>query len=129
MSSEHDDAHDNSHDNGAIITAFCDAWSRGDVDAIVGAFTDDAVYHNIPMQPIEGREQIDGFIRPFLSAGSINFDTVRQVVDGDLVMNERVDTIVQGERTIALPVMGVFELRDGKIAAWRDYFDLQTFTG
>ena len=30
-------------------------------------------------------------------------------------------------KTIALPVAGVFELRDGKIAAWRDYFDLQTF--
>jgi limonene-1,2-epoxide hydrolase len=27
-----------------------------------------------------------------------------------------------------LPVAGVFEVRDGKIAAWRDYFDLATFT-
>ncbi|MDX2381329.1 MAG: limonene-1,2-epoxide hydrolase family protein [Acidimicrobiia bacterium] len=117
------------HDNGAIITAFCDAWTRGDADAIVAAFTDDAVYHNIPMQAIAGREQIDGFIRPFLATGSITFDTLRQVVDGDIVMNERVDTVVQGDRTIELPVMGVFELRDGKISAWRDYFDLQTFIG
>jgi limonene-1,2-epoxide hydrolase len=23
--------------------------------------------------------------------------------------------------------MGTFEVRDGRIAAWRDYFDLQTF--
>jgi limonene-1,2-epoxide hydrolase len=23
--------------------------------------------------------------------------------------------------------MGTFELRDGKIAAWRDYFDLNTY--
>jgi limonene-1,2-epoxide hydrolase len=23
--------------------------------------------------------------------------------------------------------MGIFELRDGKIAAWRDYWDLQQF--
>jgi limonene-1,2-epoxide hydrolase len=117
------------HDNGAIITAFCDAWTRGDADAVVAAFTDDAVYHNIPMQPMVGREQIDAFIRPFLASGSIMFDTLRQVVDGDLVMNERVDTVVHGDNTIELPVMGVFELRDGKIAAWRDYFDLQTFTG
>ena len=121
--------HDNAHDNGAIVTEFCDAWTRGDVDAIIGAFTDDAVYHNIPMQPIAGREQIEAFIRPFLSTGSISFETLRQVTNGDIVMNERVDTVVQGDRTIVLPVMGVFELRDGKIAAWRDYFDLQTFTG
>jgi limonene-1,2-epoxide hydrolase len=26
-----------------------------------------------------------------------------------------------------LPVMGVFEVKDGKIAAWRDYFDAQMF--
>jgi len=24
-------------------------------------------------------------------------------------------------------VMGTFEVRDGKIAAWRDYFDLNTY--
>ena len=29
--------------------------------------------------------------------------------------------------TIELPVMGTFEVRDGKIAAWRDYFDLNQF--
>jgi limonene-1,2-epoxide hydrolase len=28
---------------------------------------------------------------------------------------------------VEVKVMGVFELRDGKIAAWRDYFDLAGF--
>lgn len=121
------------HDNDAIVTAFCEAWSRGDVDAIMDAFTDDAVYHNIPLAPIHGREAIDGFVRPFLTAGSITFETLHQVCNGDVVMNERIDTITQpspdGDTTTALPVMGVFELRDGKIAGWRDYFDLKMFTG
>lgn len=118
------------HDNGAIVSAFCDAWTRGDADAIMDAFTDDAVYHNIPMAPIHGRAAIDEFIRPFLAGGSIAFETLHQAVDGDVVLNERVDTVTQpGKETIALPVMGVFELRDGKIAGWRDYFDLQMFRG
>jgi hypothetical protein len=28
---------------------------------------------------------------------------------------------------IELPVMGTFVVRDGKIAAWRDYFDLNQY--
>ncbi|WP_367120236.1 limonene-1,2-epoxide hydrolase family protein [Phenylobacterium sp.] len=27
-----------------------------------------------------------------------------------------------------MPCCGVFHLRDGKIALWKDYFDLQTYT-
>lgn len=49
------------------------------------------------------------------------------VASGDLVMTERVDNfLVQGTR-VSVPCMGVFELRDGKIAAWRDYWDLKLF--
>ncbi|MGV9835694.1 limonene-1,2-epoxide hydrolase family protein [Nocardia niigatensis] len=29
---------------------------------------------------------------------------------------------------IELPVTGVFEVRDRRIAAWRDYFDMVPFT-
>mgnify|MGYP001794544829 CR=1 FL=1 len=32
-----------------------------------------------------------------------------------------------GDTVISVPCMGIFELRDGKIAAWRDYWDLQQF--
>jgi limonene-1,2-epoxide hydrolase len=44
-----------------------------------------------------------------------------------IVMNERTDRFQIGERWVELPVMGVFELRDGRIQAWRDYFDLAQF--
>jgi limonene-1,2-epoxide hydrolase len=46
---------------------------------------------------------------------------------GDVVLTERVDVFVSPGKRIELPVMGTFELRDGRIAAWRDYFDLQQF--
>lgn len=117
------------HDNDAIVRAFCDAWTNNDVDAIVDSFTDDATYHNIPMDPVVGRDAIETVIRGFLSGGTIAFETTHQVAQGDLVMNERVDTANLGDRTVDIPVMGVFEMRGGKIAAWRDYFDLATFTG
>lgn len=117
------------HDNGQIISDFCDAWGRGDLEHIADAFADDAVYHNIPMQPMHGKEAIVAGIGAFLDGNTIVFETHHQVVDGNLVMNERTDTITMPDRTIEIPVMGVFELADGKIAAWRDYFDLATFTG
>lgn len=42
-------------------------------------------------------------------------------------MNERTDSFKIGDDTIALRVIGVFELTNGKISAWRDYFDLQQY--
>jgi limonene-1,2-epoxide hydrolase len=45
-----------------------------------------------------------------------------------MVLNERVDRFFWPERTIELPVMGTFEVSDGVITAWRDYFDLNQFT-
>jgi limonene-1,2-epoxide hydrolase len=47
--------------------------------------------------------------------------------DGEVVMVERVDNFLVGETRVAVPCMGIFELRDGKISAWRDYWDLRQF--
>jgi limonene-1,2-epoxide hydrolase len=43
------------------------------------------------------------------------------------VIAERVDHTRAGNKTVDLPCVGVFEIRDGKIACWRDYFDLETY--
>jgi limonene-1,2-epoxide hydrolase len=39
-----------------------------------------------------------------------------------------VDRFIFGDRALSIPVMGAFEIRDGKISAWRDYFDMASFT-
>src|SRR5207247_7783806 len=44
---------------------YCAAWTDLDVDAICDWFTDDAVYHNIPIDPVTGREAIKGMIQTF----------------------------------------------------------------
>jgi limonene-1,2-epoxide hydrolase len=44
-----------------------------------------------------------------------------------VVLTERVDAFITPTLTIELPVMGTFEIVDGKIAAWRDYFDLNMY--
>ncbi len=114
---------------GALVQSLADGWAAADLDAIMAHFTDDAVYQNVPMEPRVGTEAIRAEIEGFLAMGTFHFDTLRQTVQGDLVMNERVDTIKMGDAEIAIPLMGVFEIRDGRIAAWRDYFDPSPFAG
>lgn len=117
-------------DPAAVVASLEAAWAAKDVDAIVSHFADDAIYHNIPMDPAVGvdaiREVITGFVG---MADSIVFETRNQVVDGGMVMNERVDTFVIAGNPVAIPVMGVFEIEDGRIRAWRDYFDMAGFSG
>jgi limonene-1,2-epoxide hydrolase len=58
---------------------------------------------------------------------SIEFRILNIAADGSTVLTERLDIFVLPNVTIELPVMGTFELRDGKIAKWRDYFDLNQY--
>jgi limonene-1,2-epoxide hydrolase len=113
-----------------LVRSFCDTWSRRDVDELMGYFADDAVYHNIPLEPAVGHQAIRAVVEMFLGmTSSIDFDVHQQLTAGNVVMNERTDNMVVGDKSIALRVAGVFEVVDGKVAAWRDYFDMGQFTG
>jgi limonene-1,2-epoxide hydrolase len=118
------------HSPDEVVTEFCKKWLTADPDELAGYFTEDAVYHNIPMAPVQGREAIKEFIAGFTAGfDGIDFQVHRQVSDGNVVMNERTDVMHRKDGgEIPLPVAGVFEVIDGRIAAWRDYFDLATVT-
>jgi len=111
-----------------IVRRFCAAWSSINVDELAEYFTDDAVYHNIPIAPVTGRDMIKSTIAGFTGGvEKVEFRLRNIVADGPIVLTERVDVFVLPSGTIELPVMGTFEVRDGKIAAWRDYFDMKQF--
>jgi limonene-1,2-epoxide hydrolase len=59
----------------------------------------------------------------------VRVDISHIIAAGPVVMVERVDHFVGSERTIELPVVGVFEVQGGKITAWRDYFDSAQLAG
>lgn len=116
-------------ENEKLVTDFCVSWSRKNVEEILAYLTDDCFYHNIPMEPCVGKGAIRQFVEPFLKeAQSAVFEIKHTTSAGNVVMNERVDRFVMGPKKIELPVAGVFEIRGGKISAWRDYFDLTSFT-
>lgn len=116
-------------DNIEVVRDFVGAWSRLDPDELVGYFTDDICYHNMPMGPVNGIEQVRGMIAAFIGDWTeTTWDLLNIAATGDVVFTERVDRITAGDRRVDLPVAGVFELEAGRIRVWRDYFDLGTYT-
>jgi limonene-1,2-epoxide hydrolase len=123
-----------------VVRRFCAAWSNNaGVAELAAFFTDDAVYHNIPLPQVAGRDaiakNIATFIRPGAAAApgvvpveSIDFRIINIAANGPVVMTERVDVFKLPNKSFELNVMGTFEIRHGKIQAWRDYFDLNQFT-
>ena len=113
-----------------IVTDFCNAVPRRNVEELVGFFSADAVYHNIPIAPVKGREAIAATLRGFIDPSTqAEFELLSLAAEGSKVLTERIDRFTINGKKIALPVMGAFEIdAQGKISAWRDYFDLAQFT-
>ena len=117
-----------------VVRRFCVAWSEDmGADALAAFFTDDAVYHNIPLAPVRGREAIANNFATFIRPGppgveGLDLRILNIAANGPVVMTERMDLFKLPGKSFELPVMGTFEVSDGKINAWRDYFDMNQFT-
>jgi limonene-1,2-epoxide hydrolase len=111
-----------------VVARFIDAWPGGDPAHLASFFTDDAVYHNIPLAPVKGKDAIKGTLETFVpQSPAVEFVMLNIASSGPVVFTERVDKMTFGGKRVELPVAGVFEISGGKITAWRDYFDLQQF--
>ena len=116
-------------DNVSLIIDFIKAWSRLDVDELVDFFAPDGVYHNMPIGPVAGHGELKAFIGNFVAAWTTTeWDILNIVSAGDVVIAERLDRTRVGETPVDLPCCGVFEMEQGKIKVWRDYFDMATYT-
>lgn len=112
-----------------IVNAFMAEFDaeHPDPDTLASYFTDDAVYHNMPMEPAEGIEAVTAALKGVSQMTSRGWEVLHSAANGDVVLNERIDRFAIGGASVDVAVCGVFELRDGKIARWRDYFDLASF--
>jgi limonene-1,2-epoxide hydrolase len=98
------------------------------VDRLLQFFLPDAVYHNMPLPPLQGIEAIRTTLETFVAPAEwIEFEVLNIAVNGNVVFTERIDRFRFLGKEVALPVAGVFELEGEKIRAWRDYFDMQTW--
>ena len=99
-----------------------------DDEAFLSHLTDDIEYHyHVSSRPLIGKEWVAKFLRKY---AEITADVVWRIdrhaetedalwVEG---YEEYLDT--RTNEKVAHPYMGIFEFRDGKIAKWRDYFEM-----
>ena len=112
-----------------LVRDFLGAWEGRDIDYITSFFTEDAVYHNVPVAPIAGLANIRAIFQAFLGAfRSASLEIVEIAAAPGLVIAERMDRFVLNDgRKVDLPVTGVFILAGRKIVRFSDYFDLACF--
>ena len=115
-------------DNVSIVREFIESWSSLDADRLAEYFTEDGTYHNMPTQPVTGKDNVRAVIKGFLATWTeTQWDVLHILGEGDVVIAERLDRTKTSQGDVDLPCTGVFEMEDGKIKVWRDYFDLSTF--
>jgi limonene-1,2-epoxide hydrolase len=111
-----------------VVTAFMAAMESLDYDTAMTFVADDCEYTNpVPVGTVYGPDGIRGILEPFF-APTLNNEWVikRTAESGPVVFMERVDRHQLANGWAELPVTGVFEVRDGRITAWRDYLDFAT---
>jgi len=117
--------------NSDLVAEFIFSWREKNIDKMLDYFAEDAVYTNIPIDPPNvGKTAIRNVIETFMNmAEALEFIVHYQAETAEgLVLNERTDRFLIKGKWIDLPVMGIFQVENGKIKAWRDYFDIGQFT-
>ncbi len=111
-----------------IVRAFIAAVERKDLDAAMTLVNDDCEYDNVPMGKNIGTAAIRAVMERFLgSASEVEWVVHREAAEGSVVFNERNDRFLMSHGWVDLPVTGVWEVREGLITLWRDYFDAKMY--
>jgi limonene-1,2-epoxide hydrolase len=110
-----------------VVRTFMAAMAALDYDRALQLVADDVEYTNVPMGTVRGPDGIRGVLEPFFAPTLENeWLILSTLADGPTVFLERLDRHRLPNGWAELPVAGVFEVHDGRITAWRDYFDMAT---
>jgi limonene-1,2-epoxide hydrolase len=115
----------------SIVRDFERAFSRQDVSALLDCFTEDASYHDNFFGPHAGRARLGEMFERMFREGRDYAWTMDSVVESPALAASEwtfsyvvTDAIPKSAgRKIRFRGMSVYELRDGKIQAYREYFD------
>jgi limonene-1,2-epoxide hydrolase len=110
---------------GAVVAELIKANEQRDIDAVCAVLTDDVEYENVGMGVCTGLDEVRALLGPFFAgAERMAWDVLAQIESDGMVMNERVDHFfMPGGKQVDVRVAGYFEVVDGKVRRWRDYFD------
>ena len=107
----------------ALVETFLTALAEEDLDGAADALAADVVYQNVGLPTIRGRAATIAVFRRM--AGRVRFEVrIHRIAgQGAAVLTERTDALTLGPLRLQFWVCGVFEVHDGRITLWRDYFD------
>jgi limonene-1,2-epoxide hydrolase len=110
-----------------VVRSFMAAMADLDYDRALLLVADDVEYTNVPMGTVHGPDGIRSILEPFFAPTLENeWIITTTLVDGHRVFLERLDRHRLPNGWAELPVAGLFEVHEGRITSWRDYFDMGT---
>ena len=106
------------------VRAFLRCLEEQNLDLALSYVSSDVVYQNIPLPPARGIREFEKQMRFFEKVVTKFEVQIHHIAaDGPFVLTERTDVLEGGGMRLAPWVCGTFEVRDGRIVLWRDYFD------
>ncbi len=107
-----------------VVRSFLGALDRLDIDAAAALLHPDVVYQNVPLPPARGARAVERQLRGMARFGTGFEARIHNIAaDGPVVLTERTDVLEVGRLRLDFWVCGTFEVRDGRVVLWRDYFD------
>lgn len=110
----------------ATVYALVEAFNRRDRTGVMALLDDDIVCHGIPLPPAHGLAATMDLLDVFLGAEALDWQITAMATIGHTVLTERIDRFrFPGQDWTQVRAAGVFEIGlNGRIAHWRDYFDM-----
>ena len=115
-------------DNAHTVEVFLTALEDQDIDAAGAVLDENLIYQNVGFPTIRGRARAMKLFRGMEGRAGFEVKVHRIAVNGATVLTERTDALVFGPVRLQFWVCGVFEVHDGRITLWRDYFDMFDFS-
>jgi limonene-1,2-epoxide hydrolase len=114
-------------DSARTVETFLYALQDEDFDTCDSAMADNIAWQNVGFPTIRGRDRIMKLFRRGQGRFGFEVKIHRIAAEGDTVLTERTDALIIGPLRLQFWVCGVFEVHDGRITLWRDYFDFFDF--
>jgi len=100
-----------------VVRSFFAAWPRRNMEEVLGYFTDDALYHNMPLEPVTGKDGIREILNMFLFSDQLEAEllTSRRSATSSSPSASIAMTLAGKRVVLPCAVAGVMEIRDDKI--------------
>jgi limonene-1,2-epoxide hydrolase len=108
--------------NLALVAEFCAAFATRDMSKIASFLASNCSYRITETSPpAVGQAAIDRIKAYVEQSSKIEFKILDSWARGPMVINERIDSFTRPNASPAYHLVGVFFIKDGKIAEWTDY--------